>query len=268
MERHASLWSTSGEAKERVHNGALTGPLVITAATQTGAYGQRGRAWQAPRGGLWWTLAYPWESEPASSEPAHGAEALGLRVGWACLGTVDAALEGTGIEHGRITLKWPNDVLIDGRKALGCLCEAVVEGKGKTPGRRWLIVGVGLNVNNDPEALSGDLRRPPTSLRRVAGREFELENLGEALTGRVLSALAPRTRDQWMAEITEIVSRLDGLDGPIEVRLPGGDTLSGTLTGMSDTGRLVVQTDRGRTVAPAGAEIVASAGRNEPDRAL
>lgn len=266
VERQASVWSTSGEARERVHRGALSGARVIVAATQTGAYGRRGRAWQAPRGGLWWTLALPWEGEQTGPDPAHGAEALGLRVGWACLGLVDGALRTAGGGRERITLKWPNDVLIDGRKALGCLCEGVVEGPEGKAGRRWLIVGVGLNVNNNPEELGSDLRRSPTSLRAVAGREFDLDALGAELTERVLGALTELTRDQWMAEITEIVTRLDGLDGPIEVRLPGGETIRGTLTGLSDTGRLVITNQQGRTVAPAGAEIVAAPGLEGTDR--
>ena len=265
VERHESIWSTSGEALDRAHRGSLSGARVIVAATQTGAYGRRGRAWQAPRGGLWWTLAHPWKAETPASEPPHGSEALGLRVGWACLGLVSGELERAGVARERVRLKWPNDVLVDGRKALGCLCEGVVEGPEGKAGRSWLIVGVGLNVNNDAAELGSDLRRAPTSLRGVAGREFDLDSLGADLTARVLQALAPMGRDRWMGELGEIVSRLEGLDGPITLRLPGGETLRGTLVGLSDTGRLVVVNERGRTVAPAGAEIVASTSAGAAD---
>lgn len=257
MERHPSLWSTSGEARERVHRGELPAARVIVAAIQTGAYGRRGRAWQAPEGGLWWTLAIPQEPEgPSAAAHPDDAERLGLRVGAACLATVTDALRPAEVASERITLKWPNDVLIDGCKTLGCLCERVVEGVGSR--RMWLIVGVGLNVNNDPQDLGPSLRRPPTSLRAIADREFDLEALGADLTRRVLGAVKPQSDAQWLAALRQIAGRLHGIDEPIRLSLPGGEMLHGTLAGLSDTGRLVVQTERGRVVAAPGAEILAA----------
>lgn len=260
VERRESLWSTSGEARERVRRGELTGAQVIVAARQTGAYGQRGRTWQAPPGGLWWTLACPWDRIDAGQD---GAEALGILTGGACLEAISRALEPARVGRDRITLKWPNDVLIDGRKVCGCLCERV-EGGGESKGA-WLIVGVGINVNNDPAALIGEMRSPPTSMRAVAGREFALEELEVALTQRMQRALRPRSAPEVRAELSGIADRLHGLGGPIVVQDGGGELIRGVLEGLSDTGRLVVMTGRGRVFVAPRAEVAAPPRAAEAD---
>ncbi len=256
VERHAELASTSGEARERARRGELTEAVSIVAEVQTGGYGRRGRRWESPRGGLWWSLAWPVEEgEQGESEYLEG---VGLRIGGACLDTVTEALRGAGVVEDRITLKWPNDVLIDGKKVSGCLCEMVADGARAE--RKWLIIGVGMNVNNDPEALSGELRRPPTSLSAVSGTEFDLGALAGALTERVCGVLGACGRGESLKELQRLTLRLYGLDGLIEVCEPNGIVIRGTLVGLSDQGRLAVMTGDGRHFASPGAEIVAAGG--------
>lgn len=236
--------STNRLAKEAVEGGRLRGPGWFLADRQTGAYGRFGRAWHSPEGGLWCTLAWP----AANDDAARLIEGLGLRVGVATLHAVSAALERSGGSSSGVRLKWPNDVLINGKKVAGVLCEAT-----GTREATWLVVGVGVNVNNDPNALPGPVRVPATSVAAEAGGPVDLEALFEDLADRVVKVIEPRSLA--METLAIVASRLFGIGETVTVRLPDGAERSGRLTGLSDDGRLVIVTPEGRFTAPHGTEI-------------
>ncbi|MFM2081202.1 MAG: hypothetical protein RLZZ219_1884 [Cyanobacteriota bacterium] len=134
-------------------------PLAVIAAHQTQGHGQQGRRWLSPVGGLWLSAALPWPA-PANAPDQDGpaAPALAVALGLAL------QLEGLGL---RPRIKWPNDLLLDGRKLAGILPRLRWRG-GRLLGCR---VGVGINgVNRVPtgaialgEALA---RRRSGSCRR------------------------------------------------------------------------------------------------------
>jgi len=148
-EHHAELASTNDRALAWARAGAPHGALV-TADAQTAGRGRLGRPWTSPPGeDLYMSLVL----RPGAS---RGLGALALAVG--------AGLrEGLAAWAPWARLKWPNDVLCDGRKLAGILCEA-----RWTAGVPEVIVGIGVNVGR--QTFPGALAETATSLAREVGR--------------------------------------------------------------------------------------------------
>ncbi len=138
--------STQDIAEALAREGAEEG-LVVVAEEMTGGRGRLGRKWVASRGGLWFTILL----RPPTVE---GLQLISLGVGVA---VAEALRELHGVEA---TLKWPNDVLVDGRK----LCGILVEGRMEADRIHYVLVGVGVNVNND---IPEDLRGSAVSLKEL-----------------------------------------------------------------------------------------------------
>src|SRR5207244_2399751 len=124
--------STNDELLARIRAGLAVPGEVIVAREQTRGRGRMGRQWSSEEGGLWFTAAMP----------LHG-EHLGWAGMLAALAVCEA-LDAIGLRAG---VKWPNDVVVEGKKLAGVLVEMVA-------GRELAAVGVGLNVRN---------RLPPAS---------------------------------------------------------------------------------------------------------
>ena len=132
LETFATLPSTQDELRRRVLAGEAVHGLVIQAAQQTAGRGQRARDWRATYGGSYQTLAIRLESAP----PPYAAFAFALGIA--------EVMPTYGVQVG---IKWPNDLYYRGKKLAGLLVEQV---------QGQLLVGVGLNVNNEvPEGAVG-----------------------------------------------------------------------------------------------------------------
>jgi len=187
--RHGRVSSTLDLLHELAGAGAVAGTAVV-AEEQTSGRGSRGRTWHSPRGGLWLSWLY----RPRS---AAAGEVLSLRVGLA----IGRVLDLMG-DLPPVQLKWPNDVMIGGRKVAGILCEA--RWQGGEPG--WIAVGIGLNVQNPipPEVRATATRLgdfcsdvTPDSLLSVLLPELEsIVDLPAALGDAELAAFARR---DWLA---------------------------------------------------------------------
>lgn len=146
--------STETQLARRLVAGARP-PLAVIAARQTHGHGQRGRVWVSPPGGVWLSAALPWPSpvEPAVAPMASLPLAVSLGL---CL-----ELERLGLTP---RIKWPNDLLLNGRKLAGVLPR--LRWRGGRP--QSCTVGVGLNGLNRPpggaialaQALAGSRRQP------------------------------------------------------------------------------------------------------------
>ncbi len=136
--------STNAEARRRAEAGEV-GPLWITARRQTAGRGRRGRAWETGAGNLAATLL-----TTTGRPPAQAAEIAFV----AALAVADLAL--AQVPDTLLRLKWPNDVLVDGRKVSGILIESGL----RPDGRLWLAIGVGVNLKSAPVAAD----RPATTL--------------------------------------------------------------------------------------------------------
>lgn len=136
--------STNAEARRRAEAGE-TGPLWITAAVQTAGRGRRGRAWDTARGNLAATLLLTTDHNPAEAAQLSFVAAFAIR-----------ALAQTYVPDSLVRFKWPNDVMVDGRKLSGILIES-----GRTAaGTLWLAVGMGVNLAHAPSSVE----RPATCL--------------------------------------------------------------------------------------------------------
>lgn len=170
----AEVDSTNAEAHRRAEAGE-TGPLWIAARRQTAGRGRRGRAWETGPGNLAATLLTVLDVPPA--EAAQVAFVTALAVYDLAVLHVPAVL---------VRLKWPNDVLVDGRKASGVLIES---GK-RADGRLWLAVGVGVNLAAAPTASE----RPATCLK-----DHLRSDVAAGLTPDIALTELSRAFDHWFA---------------------------------------------------------------------
>jgi len=161
--------STNKWAKELATYGADEGTVAI-AETQTKGRGRLDREWISPTGGLWFSLILRPNLSP--TEAVKLTLVAGLAVAKVLREMFDLKTE----------TKWPNDVLVNGRKICGVLTE--MNTRGETVD--FVVVGVGVNVNFDVENVFPEqLKKVATSLEKEVGRKVKLENLFRALLERL-----------------------------------------------------------------------------------
>lgn len=225
VEAYEELDSTNAEARRRAEAGE-GGPVWITAAVQTAGRGRRGRNWSTNRGNLAATLLMTTEAPPVEAAQVSFVAALAAaELADACLGP-DVA-----------RLKWPNDVLIHGRKAVGIL----VESGARQDGRLWLAVGIGVNLAHAPQ----DVERPATAFaEHMNGKPPEPLAALEVLAGR-FEAWRQVWASQGFAPIARAWTlRAMGLGEGCEARLPNR-TLKGVAEGLDPDGALRLRLDDG-----------------------
>jgi len=205
---------------ELAERGADAGSMVI-ATEQLQGRGSRGRPWHSPPGGLWLSALY----RPSST---GGLELLSVRVGLAVARALDPHVPTP------VRLKWPNDLMLGGRKLGGILCEA--RWQGAVLG--WIAVGVGLNVRNP---IPGELREAAVSLIELEP-DVQLENVLHSVSA-ALRALDLGAERLSPAEL-ELFAGRSWLDGR-EIREP----LPGIVAGLNDDGALRVRTAQGSHVS-------------------
>jgi BirA family transcriptional regulator, biotin operon repressor / biotin---[acetyl-CoA-carboxylase] ligase len=204
--------STNAQARALAESGAPHG-TVVSASEQTAGRGRQGRTWAAPTGqALLFSVIL---RDPPRLLPL----AAGITVA-----------EEAGPEA---RIKWPNDVLLNGRKIAGIL----VEGR---PQQRWSVLGIGVNVAVDLAELPAELRDRAGSLDR---RPAEIEpTLTRLLTGLERWLVAPPRA------LLAAVRGRDALAGrPVSWRTGRGEA-----SGIDDAGRLIVLTEGGRVELEAG----------------
>ena len=198
---------------------------VIFAEHQTGGRGRRGRQWHSPFARNLY-LSIGWKLENALSE-------LGCLPLVAALATAKA-LRRAGLKGHKV--KWPNDLLLYGRKLCGCL----VEVQGDSQGPCYAVLGVGINVRM-PASVSTDAIDQPwtdvhSQLPDCSRNRLAVYMLEEMVTGLELFA------GQGFAPFEGAWNELDGLRGQsIEVDA-GRDTLRGTAVGINESGALLLDT--------------------------
>jgi BirA family biotin operon repressor/biotin-[acetyl-CoA-carboxylase] ligase len=209
------IGSTNDRARELAAAGAPHG-TVVTAGAQTAGRGRQGRTWTAP----------PGTSLLLSLVLRESDALLPLRAGLAVADVAGA----------QATVKWPNDVLVEGRKIAGILAEG-------RPQQGWTVLGIGLNVALDVRVL-------PPELREVAGTLGRSPRDLEPTLTELLRAL-----DAWLAEgVPAVVAALRERDALLGRRLQwtGG---TGVGAGVDDAGALLVRADDGSVVALDAGEV-------------
>lgn len=217
---HDSVESTNDEAHERVA-GQNFQPVWIAAAEQTRGKGRLGRHWVSRPGNLYASLVWP------SSAGLKRLASLSLVAGLA----VHDAVRAAGVT-GPVQLKWPNDVLVGGKKISGVLIETT-----GLAGSHVAIIGCGLNLVHHPS----DTRWPATNLA-ASGIMIEPRDMLDNLRRAMHARLAQWSGGAGLAGIqTDWMCVAMGRGRPISVE--GG--IQGVFTGLSEEGALLLTMEDG-----------------------
>ena len=231
LARHAEIDSTNSEAR-RLAEAGEAGPLWIMAKKQTAGRGRRGRSWETLSGNLAATLLLRPEAPPGP---------LGQLSFAAALSVADVAAH---VAPGAaITVKWPNDVLVEGRKVAGILLESGSDAKGS-----WLAVGIGINLAAAPE----NTEFPAAALAEFAQAPSPDETLA-LLAARFAHWYAGWMNGGFETLRTAWLARAGGLGFPIRARLTN-ETRHGVFEGIDASGALLLN-EQGRISAIAAGEV-------------
>lgn len=231
-----SVDSTNAEVMRRLGVGA-TAPFCVLAERQTAGRGRRGRAWASPFAeNLYCSLAIRVEGG------MRQVEALSLTIGL----SVARALLNCGIQD--VGVKWPNDVLVKGRKISGILLELV----GDPADICHVVIGIGLNVNMLAESAQA-IDQPWTSVRQELGRFVDRNQLAAELLTQLQGYIAKHWASGFSG-LREEWERLHLWAGREASLIAGAQVTSGTILGVDDSGaiRLLVE---GQELAFNGGEL-------------
>ncbi len=224
LARFGQLDSTNAEALRRLGQADAVGTAIL-AESQNAGRGRQGRSWASPPGNLHLSLI-------VAPPPARPSAELALVAGVALAEAVGEHMP-AGVRPG---LKWPNDLMIDGRKAGGILIET-----GFAPGGVLVaVIGVGVNLASAPEGIA----TPVTSLKEAGGTVLPMELLPgfcaafDAWFGRwTRQGLAP-VRANWLASA-------ERLGEEVMAHTPTG-TVRGSFVGLDAGGGLLLRESGGR----------------------
>ncbi len=230
--------STNTEAANWAGDGAPEGGIVL-AEQQTAGRGRFGRRWETHPGQ---NLTFSLILRP-TLPPTH----LGLITLAACVGVAESLREITGPCEPAI--KWPNDLMLNGRKCCGMLLEASLYPGAATPST--VVLGIGLNVNQ--AAFPPALAPGATSILLETGRLTDRAALLADLLLRIERAYESLAFDGGRGVREAYLTWLVGREGTLCLHLPGTDTpVSGRFHGITESGALVLHTDTGPRTFHAG----------------
>jgi BirA family transcriptional regulator, biotin operon repressor / biotin---[acetyl-CoA-carboxylase] ligase len=221
--------STNDHARELAAAGAPHGTVVL-AEEQTAGRGRQGRSWVAPRGRAL-TLSIVLRLDTPALELLSLSAAVAV-----CEACERVASVACGI-------KWPNDVLIDGRKVAGILVEA-------RPQEGWAVLGIGLNVDTEKVELDPEIRATATSLRIASDRRVDREAALRALLEHLVQRLGTAA-DSLLSAYRE----RDALYGNAIAWSDRDGVLEGKAEGIDEDGNLVVSTADGERRALTAGEV-------------
>jgi BirA family biotin operon repressor/biotin-[acetyl-CoA-carboxylase] ligase len=164
-----SVDSTNNYAMDRIHAGLANHGMGWFAREQTQGKGQRGKSWEMTRDQ---NIAMSIIIDPAGL-PAGKQFHLSMAIAEACF-SFFSAYAGPGC-----SIKWPNDLYYNDRKAGGILIENIFHGREW----KWAVAGIGININQ--QEFGGHLKNP-VSLKQITGRNYDTVGLATELHGLVL----------------------------------------------------------------------------------
>ncbi|MDP3208085.1 MAG: biotin--[acetyl-CoA-carboxylase] ligase [Rhodoglobus sp.] len=224
----AETGSTNAELVRQASTGSLADFTVVATTSQTTGRGRLDRVWVAPPGR---TIAVSVLLKPGAV-PMQRLGWMPLMAGLAMTRAVASLVQGPAV-----TLKWPNDVLVDSLKVSGLLAELL-------PGAAGVVVGAGLNLTMSADELPTSTS---TSLTLVGAAKADIVD-------RALAAYLGQLRQSYDEFAStgfdpeaglrgEVQAGCDTIGRPVRVELPGAPDLHGTAEGIDDLGRLQVRRD-------------------------
>ena len=233
------IGSTNTQAREFAERGAAEGEVVI-AETQTHGRGRLSRRWESPP---FKNLSLSFILRPRLS-PRHAPQ-ITLAAAVALVETAGSFLP----RHPSI--KWPNDILVDGKKLAGILTEAACD----TGRVEYVILGIGLNLNYRADAMPEELRHRATSMADLIGRNVSRESVLVRLIqdldrcyGELEESGFEALRPRWEAHFA-----LRGQRVQVEV---GGQTVIGLAQGIDREGALIVEDEQGQRRSIVAGDVI------------
>jgi len=231
----ASVDSTMAEGARIAPS--LAGPEWLLALQQTAGHGRRGRVWSSPKGNFFASLVL---------QPKEAPDKVALRSFVAALALRDALVAATGRAEA-FSLKWPNDVLLNGGKVAGILLESIGAGQGVS----HLIIGIGVNLVAAPgvdQVEPGAVQ--PVSLLSETGIRVTPEDFLDLLAAAYARFESQVTtygfapiRTAWLRDAARL--------GETITARTMAETMTGRFETIDDAGNLILHTAKGQRVIPA-----------------
>lgn len=209
--------STNDVMKSLAMEGEAEG-LVVTAKTQLAGRGRMGRSWSSPEGGLYLSVLL---------RPKVPVEDMLRLTVLACVPVAETIEEASGC---KVSVKWPNDVEIGGRKVAGLLVESVSKGSDIA----YMVLGIGVNLNVE-QANLGVLEA--TSISACAGKQLDRDAFLNLLLYRLDTFYSSFLKGTF--EMNEYYKRSSTIGSEVELET-GGERLVGRATGVDVTGALTL----------------------------
>lgn len=231
--------STSDVVEKLARDGAKEG-VVVFAESQTKGRGRLGRKWSSPaRKGLWFSLLLRPNLSPQETTQLTVASATAL---------ARAIRMVTGVVP---QIKWPNDILIRGRKMAGILTEMSAE----LDRVKHVILGIGVNVNIATSEFPVDLKKIATSLKIESGESIDRPELAATIMRELDRDYARICAGQFSALADEWESQCETLGSNVIIHL-GDRTIRGRAESLDDDGTLLVRTQHGRLERIIGGDVI------------
>lgn len=230
VEYHETLDSTSKLAAELLPNLLPLCPALVLSATQTAGRGRGSNSWWANTGALTFSLVVNAAQLDLASERLP---LVSLATGIAVRNSI-----ATLVPDGLVSIKWPNDVLLNERKVCGILTEQL-----SIEGQSALIIGVGINVNNSLQGAPDEVRQRATSMFDSTGLSIDLTDILVLILNAIDSAnsdLSSRSR-MLLSEL----NRHSILNGRLVTLQAGDELTTGQCQGIDEDGGLVLNTESG-----------------------
>ena len=212
--------------------------VVITSEKQTLGRGRLGRSWHSPeKVGAYISIIITPKMSP---EKAPG---LSVMTALAAAETFESYCPG------QVKIKWPNDILIGNRKVAGVLTELYT----KNNKIDYVVVGIGININQRPQDFPQNLRKIATSLRQVAGKKINRARLTAQFLGNFEMEYKQYQKNQ-LAGSLKRVRLYSSLLGQTITLKTGDKLLTGQALDIDKTGALIIEVD-GKKISVSGGEV-------------
>jgi BirA family biotin operon repressor/biotin-[acetyl-CoA-carboxylase] ligase len=231
--------TSTNDVIEKIARDGVKEGVVVFAESQTKGRGRLGRKWVSPpHKGLWFSVLLRPELTPQETTQLTVASATALRRAIKNVTSLTAEI------------KWPNDLLIDGKKVVGILTEMSAE----VDRVRHVILGIGVDVNQDAAEFPPELRKIATSLKAEAGAEISRAELAteilrelDADYARICTGKFPAVADEWEAGCATIGKNVSVQMGARQIR--------GCAESLDDDGALLVRTEHGHLERVIGGDV-------------
>jgi BirA family transcriptional regulator, biotin operon repressor / biotin---[acetyl-CoA-carboxylase] ligase len=230
--------STNDVIEKLARDGVKEG-VAVFAESQTKGRGRLGRKWISPtHKGLWFSILLRPDLRPQEATRLTVASATALRR---------AIHSETGLNP---EIKWPNDILVHGKKVAGILTEMSAE----LDRIQHIILGIGVNVNTNASEFQPDLRKLATSLKIESGRAISRADLATAILRELDRDYAQVCTGGFTALANEWEAHCATIGRNVTVQI-GGRRFHGRAESLSDDGALLLRTEHGRLESITGGDV-------------